>query len=88
MGHFPRTRRIEKFAASQHSLCSASLASSCYAFQQGMGESVVSITRGGEWDSFRPNALNVQRAAQSCLKLTAAELWKAAFVAPKDEMPT
>jgi hypothetical protein len=38
----PTPRRSEKFAASQHGLCSASLASSCYASQQGMGESVVS----------------------------------------------
>jgi hypothetical protein len=35
---------------------------------------VVFLTRTGEWDSFRLNALNVQRAAQGLLEFTAAEI--------------
>ena len=45
---YPYRRGSVKFAASQHRLCSASLASSCYASQQGMGKasclSVCSLT--------------------------------------------
>jgi hypothetical protein len=32
-----RIRWFSRFAASQHGLCSASLASSCYAFEEGVG---------------------------------------------------
>jgi hypothetical protein len=70
----PRVMLLSKVWGKRRVSACASIHHCHWDWHSGRICTVVFITRGGEWDSLRPNALNVQRAAPVCLKLTAAEL--------------